>query len=289
MNQLGFAKFFLISLVSTGMATSFAAEPTNLDDSEIIGLEQVYTKPKPVQPPPQPTKVPPADSASRTATQNSGVDRSDVPMKTEEDSGQLKDFSGLGKLAPFTEISVIQKRFLPKTGRFQLFGGLLMTTNNPWFLNAGANVRLGYNFIEELGIEFSYSALSNSEREVTKEALDIHRIRTEELVYAKSAMGLSLQWAPIYGKMSWFNQRIVPFDIYFNLGAGQTAVSTGGQSFTLNFGLGQVFALSKQTAFRWDYSYSTYNAKGVDGIDSRYNDLILTAGFSFFWPEANYR
>jgi len=278
--------FFILasSLGLSFILTETAFAQQSLDDNEIISLEQEYSKPKPKPVPPRPSKIDNRDSEATTSS-----NQAEAPLVEEEKDNQLKDFSGLGKLAPFREISVIQKKYLPKTGRFQLFGGVSMTTNNPWFLNLGANLKIGYHFVEAFGVEFSYSAMGNSDRQVTEEALDIHRIRTEELIYAKSYMGLDLQWSAIYGKMSWFNKKIVPFDIYFNLGGGQTTVSTGGNEFTLHFGVGQVFALGRSSAFRWDYSYSTYEAKGVDNMRSRYNDLILTGGFSFFWPEARYR
>jgi hypothetical protein len=59
--------------------------------------------------------------------------RNPVKENTADKNEKLEDFSGLGNLAPFSEISVIQKRFLPKTGRFQLFGGLTSVVNDPWF------------------------------------------------------------------------------------------------------------------------------------------------------------
>lgn len=255
----------------------------DIDESEIIDLEQEYTKPKPL-----PSQF---RQQSRTVeNSNSGSVEANVSTtEVEEVNSQVKEFKDLGRLAPFREVSVIQKRFLPKTGRFQLFAGGSLITNQPWFLQGGLNLRLGYNFIETLGIELSHSMLGNSERQVTKDAFEEHGIRADVIAYAKNYSGLLLQWSPIYGKMSWFNSRIIPFDLYFNLGGGPVSISTGDSTTAFQAGTGQVFAISKAMAFRWDFSLVSYEINSSLESKTRRNDLLITTGISLFWPEANYR
>lgn len=198
------------------------------------------------------------------------------------------DFSGLGHLAEFSEVSVIQKRFLPKTGRFQLFAGGTLITNDPFFNTLGGVLKGGYFFTESLGIEASYFALSTTEAKATKELKDVQNVNTDNLLLTKSAMTLDVMWVPIYGKMAWFNDRIIPFDLYFSLGGGSTATDHESAG-TVHLAAGQVFALTKGSAFRWDFSWNFFNATGIDRQSSAYNNLFLTVGWSWFFPEAKYR
>jgi outer membrane beta-barrel protein len=198
------------------------------------------------------------------------------------------DFSGLGALAPFTEVSVIQKRYLPKTGRFQLFGGLTLITNDPFFNTIGGVVKGGYFFTESMGVELNYFGLSTSEAKATQELKKIQGVQTDNLILTKGFLALDFMMVPIYGKMAWFNEKIVPFDLYFSLGYGSTQTQSESAG-TFHLATGQIFALSKATAFRWDFSWNFFSATGVDQQKSGYNNLFLTVGWSWFFPEAKYR
>lgn len=201
---------------------------------------------------------------------------------------QQMDFQGLGRLAPFREVSVIQKRYLPKTGRFQLFGGFTLITNDPFFNTMGLAGKLGYFFSESIGVELNYFGLSTSEAKATTELKAIQGVKTDNIVLTNNFSAIDLVFVPIYGKMAWFNRRIVPFDLYFSVGYGSTGTQNENAG-TVHLATGQVFALSKATAFRWDFTWNFFNSKGIDGKESSYNNLFLTAGMSWFFPEAKYR
>jgi outer membrane beta-barrel protein len=201
----------------------------------------------------------------------------------------LNDFNGLGRLAPFREVSVIQKRFLPKTERFQFYIGPTLITNDPFFNTIGGELKASYFLSESWGVELNYFALTTSEKDSTKDLKSINGVSTVNLVYPKSYIGLDLMYVPIYGKMSWFNRRIVPFDLYFSAGYGTTNTQAGENAGTVHLATGQIFSLTKAMAFRWDFSWNFYNATGIDGSKGSFNNLFLTAGVSFFFPEATYR
>lgn len=209
--------------------------------------------------------------------------------ETKSSDNTLSDFSGLSGLSPFQEVSIIQRRYMPKTGRFQLFGGLTTVTNDPFFLTFGGVAKAGYFITEKWGVELNYFALSTSTRSVTEDLKSNHNVGTENLVYPKSYMGIDLMYVPIYGKMSWFNETIIPFDLYFSAGYGTTNTQSGDNPGTLHLGTGQIFSISKSYAFRWDFSWNMFTARGIDGSDSTFNNLFLTVGMSWFFPEAGYR
>ncbi len=208
----------------------------------------------------------------------------------------IKDFKGLGELAPFADISVIQKRFMPKTERFQLFAGLTTVTNDPFFNTFGATLKASYFLNETWGLEVNYFGLTTSETKSTSELKSNNGVKAESLAYPKSYYGVDLVFVPIYGKISWFNKRIIPFDLYFSTGYGATQVSNSEESGTIHLAAGQIFALSKGTAFRWDFSWNFYSANvryteaNIQKVEnSSFNNLFLTVGMSWSFPEAKYR
>lgn len=268
---LGFlAPGFAWAQEATGEKT--AVEKADGDDLNVIELELDKSSPG---------KQTPAKAAAATAED------------TVRDTTPLTEFKDLGGLALFKEISIVQKRFMPKTGRFELFGGLTTVTNDPFFNTFGGVVKAAYFLNETWGLELNYFALSTSEAQSTKELRDNNNVKTESLAYPKSYMGIDLMYVPIYGKMTWFNERILPFDLYFSGGYGSTSTSTNEKSGTIHLATGQMFALSKSVAFRWDFSWNFFNASvqdesGVKTTNS-FNNLFLTVGMSWFFPEASYR
>ena len=206
-------------------------------------------------------------------------------------SSELKDtsFGGLSELSPFTEVSVIQKRYMPKTGRFQFFGGLNLVTNNPFFETFGVDFKGSYFLNETWGLEATYLNLNTNEAKSTQELKAFQNVTTENLIYPKSYIGLDLTWFPMYGKFSLFNKKIIPFDMYFSVGYGSTSTQSNEKPGTLHFGTGQIFSITKGMAARWDFSWHNFSAKGIDNTTGVFNFLFLSVGASFFFPEATYR
>lgn len=209
------------------------------------------------------------------------------PRKKQEKALPVMELSDLTLLAPFKETSVIQKRFLPKTGRTQLFGGLGVITNDPFFTTVSAVGKASYFFNETWGTEFNYFANSTSERQATAELRD-NLVTTESLIQTKSFLGIDAVWVPIYGKMTWFDDKIIPFDLYFSMGYGTTQTQAESVG-TIHLATGQIFAITKGMAFRWDFSWNFFSARSIDNQVGNFNNLFLTVGMSFFFPEARYR
>lgn len=225
----------------------------------------------------------------------------DQDVQNDNDTLKSKgDFSDLNRLVPFSEVAVIQKRYLPKTNRLQANLGLDSIMNNPFFQSQGLHLNLSYFLNETWGVEFSYVNFSTSEKLITKDLQSEQGVKTSSLAFPKTYLGMSLMMVPFYGKISWLNQRIVPFDFFFTVGGGQTTTSYKDQgASTVHLGTGQLFAISKSFALRWDLSYNMYTAKAaeitsvtattVSEISQTYADLFLGVGLSWFFPGATYR
>lgn len=205
---------------------------------------------------------------------------------------EVNKLSELSMLSPFENIAVIQKRFLPKTMRLEMSGNGLISTNSAYFNNIGIGARLGFYFDEKYGLEAGYQVVTSSQRPITEGLVDNQRIKTSALVEPESYYGLAFKWAPVYGKIAWFQEKIIPFDLYFTPGFGFSKTTHGGSEPTFTLGLGQLFALTKSVGVRWDFYWNNYKAKiTVDGVSQtqNHNDLFLGIGLSYFIPEATYR
>lgn len=206
---------------------------------------------------------------------------------------EVQTLSDLANLAPFSDVAVIQRRFLPKTERFELSGTLFGNLNNPFFTSIGASARAAYYLSERYAIEGLFSFASTAARQATDDLETQRNIRTDNVITSKGFLGAAFKWNPIYGKITWLNKSIVPFDLNFSVGGGLTSTNTDRQEPTIHFGTSQVFAWSKSTAFRWDLIWNMYQATAEldDGTTERLNqnDLFLGVGMSFYFPEATYR
>jgi len=202
--------------------------------------------------------------------------------------------SELSNLAPFSDVAIIQRRFIPRTQRFEISASGMTSVNNPFFNNLGLNLRGAYFLAEKHGIELQYTILTATSRAVTDNLRDKRNVATSNLVKPKSYMGGAYKWTPIYGKITFLNRQIVPFDLFFTAGLGLTQTQRQGEP-TLHLGTGQSFAITKSWAFRWDLVWNYYQADvesvvtpGASTTTSQ-SDLYLAVGLSFFFPEATYR
>jgi len=219
-------------------------------------------------------------------------EKKDEPKRVE--LKEANTLSELANLQPFTDVAVIQRRFLPRTGRFEFSGSGMTSVNNPFFNNLGLSLRGAYFFQEKHGVELQYSIFSNTRRGVTASLEDQRDVRTTNLVTAKSYMGAAYKWIPLFGKITFLNSHIVPFDLSFTGGMGMSKTDKK-QEPTIHLGSGQTFAITKAFAVRWDVVWNFYQATADSAIvgggetKTNHNDLFLSFGASFFIPEATYR
>ena len=208
---------------------------------------------------------------------------------------EVQTLSDLATLAPYTDVAVIQRRFLPKSGRAELTAGAFSNLNNPFFNSIGVGLRAAYYVRERYALEVMGALATTSSRQVTDDlAKGVNKISTDNVVTSKGFAVAAFKWNPIYGKITWLNRTIVPFDLNFNLGGGVTFLENNNTAPTVHLGTSQVFALSKGMAFRWDLIWNYYQANVTDATTQQkstldQNDLFLGVGMSFYFPEAKYR
>lgn len=221
---------------------------------------------------------------------------------------KVTKLENLNELKPFEDVAVIQKRYLPKTERFEGNIAAGANINDSFFSAYGLSGGLTYNFSEKWSVEGIVKWFSVTNSKASNQLLE-RAVVTNGMVATEMFYGLDLRWTPIYGKFSYFDKKIIPFDHYFSVGLGQTQLATGSSTtdstirvealddpITLRLSTGEVFALTKWMAFRWDVSWHfmkpevrTINGADVNVSDSIQNNLFLSFGLSFFFPEARYR
>lgn len=214
----------------------------------------------------------------------------------EEFKPQKIKLKEINELTAFSDLAVIQKKYMPKTNRMQFYGGIDFLANNPFFDSFGFNGRASFFFTESFGIELNYWKHSPSRRSVATELESKHNITTKTLLSSLSFKGASLVLVPFYGKVSLLDRRIIPFDFYFSLGGGLTETSyLDKEAKSLHVGLGQIFSINKSVAWRWDLSHVSYKARtpNIDGSDSgveqEMKDLYLGIGMTVLFPGVKYR
>lgn len=265
------------------------AETLSKVPGEMDGVEEIFAK--------ETAGKDPGPVIDDRETRKKSADKViETPAPTKSTVGDprndIRSVSDLVNLAPFDNVAILQKRYLPKTQRFELYGALNAILNDKFFTIFGANGRFSYNFNERYAIEAIGIFSADTEKSVTRDLREIRGVQTTNFVAPVTYYGVDLKWTPIYGKMSFLNKKITPFDLYFAAGVGMTNTNQGRAENTIHFGTGQLFAINKSMAFRWDFSWNFYNARStVPGstLNGVYNNLFISAGASFYFPEATYR
>ena len=204
-------------------------------------------------------------------------DSADSHIDLEEDSSheeklkkiQIKSVSDLSKLSPFDDIAVIQKRFLPKTSRYEAGIGPMLILNNKFFYIAGFSGRLGYFIREKHGVgvmgyavHYHPTILSTRLQEGPNKIIPFNHAAPRFFI------GAYYKWTPIYGKFAIFNRHIRYFDMFFDFGLGAVNVITARENADYRPALpmapagrisaGQVFAINKNRGLFWNISYFPY-------------------------------
>jgi outer membrane beta-barrel protein len=270
--------FITVSLAGT----AFSIAQENPDKAPEADVESVY------------------DKMDQQTDQDSKKEEADqpAPIKKEEAEKkaplpEAKTITDLNQLQPFSDIAVIERKFLPKTKRFELSLIGITGLNNPFFNNFGGTAKGVYYFTEKYGLELIGTGLAIMSRQVTDDLANKNNIHTSNEVTPRTFFGGGLKWNPIYGKVSLLNKSIVPFDLSFSIAGGMTQTDQHRSEPTLHIGTSQVFAIKKSFGVRWDLDWNFYDANAIDqnGNPTKvfHNDLFLGIGVAFYFPEASYR
>jgi outer membrane beta-barrel protein len=217
--------------------------------------------------------------------------RSSKKVSSKKKKEKKADVKYLRELEKFKDIAVIQKKFLDKSKRLELWGAGSLALNSQFYDFLGFNGSLTYHFSEAFGVEVEGLILSDLEKNITSNLESEQNIITRSIVVPSDYYGLHLRWSPIYGKISLQEKTINPFEVYFTFGGGLTGTNDGQRVATIHVGSGQVYPITKNVTFKWTLSYNIFRANArtdlqgdVSGQEVQTGFLYLSAGFSIFLP-----
>lgn len=202
---------------------------------------------------------------------------------------QKAEYNGIQTATLYNDLATIQKSYMPKSRRVQISGGFTLLPSDVFYRTFGVNAKASYHFNEMWGLELFGYAFTSSEREEVGELKDKQGLGVKSLVSVSSFYGTNIYFNSIYGKTSLFNNKIIPFEIYQTFGIGKVRTGNSEESTSIQVGIGDVFSLSRSTAFKVDLTWAFYNATNYLGKEQASNSLFLTLSYGRFYPEPDYR
>jgi len=172
-----------------------------------------------------------------------------------------KDMYNFSWLDPGKEVYVLQNRKFRKVDKVYLNFGLGLTTSGAFADGMLAQIRAGYFFKENWGIELLYSYNSGEENDTgatvrgASGGSGVGSIPFRRIT--DSYMGGMLVWSPFYTKINTFN-KVVYTDITFGIGLASLTETNNDPEFTSG-NIGQVlFEQETHMGLIWDFSWIIY-------------------------------
>jgi outer membrane beta-barrel protein len=248
-----------------------------------------------------PATQPGTVSAAPEAATTTPISPEAKQAPTANDAPAQPDFDSLGgntillerarALEPDKDVSIVQQRTVDRRGRVEfapemssVFGGQVYTSTKALALNAN------YHFTPRfsVGVKYSYffNTLSDEGNALMDNALADYNAHPQnptvpypQLDWAKDEVMALANWYPLYGKINWFDKKVVHFDIYGLAGYGQVNLKSGSApTYTAGGGIG--FWFNPHLSTRLEMRYQTYTAQYFTGA----KDLDLTVGsFQVGW------
>lgn len=218
-----------------------------------------------------------------------GTEKRPTSPRPPPQSTQKADFRDVGSSTLYSDLAAIQKNYMPKSGRYHLTAGLVTVPTDVFYLTGGVSLRALYHFNEAWGAELFYNYLSSSARGEIDNIGNNNNVSVQNLVSLKSFMGGNIYYNFMYGKVSMNDKKVLPFELYNTLGGGNMTNSQDYTSSTVQVGIGGLLSLSRSTALRLDLQWAFYSTKNILGQDSNENSTFLNLGYSWFFPEPDYR
>lgn len=187
-----------------------------------------------------------------------------------------------------SQIVVIQKNYMPKTGRFAANGGLTLFPSDVFFKTFGAQIRGSYFFNETWGAEINGIFLTSTKSNELKDLEGKQSVSVSNLATLKSYLGGQVYFSSMYGKYAFNDRKIFPFEIYQTLGVGQmTTDKSSNPAFSV--GLGQMISMSRDSALRLDLTFQFFQTETVSGSKQSQSSLLINFSYSAFFPSVGRR
>jgi outer membrane beta-barrel protein len=192
----------------------------------------------------------------------------------------------------------VKKPLFSKASRHELTPNFSMTTNDPFFQNYYAGISYNYHLAEWISIgavvNYTFAQPTGLTNKLKNKPFEVTPDVRQGLLW----LAAEARFAPIYGKLNFFSEVVVHYDLFFTLSAGlfitNPPLVTGdpnlkdpdGMGFSPfgGIGVGQRYFLLRWLAVRWEFRglFMPENFKRLADTQLRV-DLAINVGFSFFF------
>jgi outer membrane beta-barrel protein len=214
----------------------------------------------------------------------------DVSEVDKDSSGPLKD-----------RVRPVSGHLFLMDGRFEVSPGIGISLRDAFWQKVGFGAAFTYHFTESIGLSarasYNLSLISGAAQicdpvgggcaAPTFQELTTFGGQTANVAYGYMSLltSIDLQWAPIYGKLALFSEKILNFNMYLLLGPsfllyGPNSTPTVGG----NVGVGLRFFLNDWLTIRLEVRDVLYYEEGANARNSFRNQLMTELGFSMFFP-----
>ncbi len=194
----------------------------------------------------------------------------------------------------------IKKQLFTKKGRHEFSPTLALSTNDAFYQIYYANLMYSYHLADWIGIGVRLSAAFPQETGLTKALKNRFEVTPDvRRPFILSSILAEARFAPIYGKLNFFSEAVVHFDLYFLVGGGlfltyppnvtgdpqKIPDNPDGMGFSPAgvFGFGQRYFLMKWLAIRWEFEVmltsETFKLRG--NLSRLRLNMSFNIGFSF--------
>lgn len=195
--------------------------------------------------------------------------------------------------ALFENVIAVQRKAKVKSGKFLFSPIMSFDFSDSVYTMYGLNLNFGYALSEFWEVYFSYTpSFAANERSISKKVRELPAYADGSkpaliAEKAKSAMGIDINWVPIYGKDSWGPFGIIRSDTFFSFHVGQIKYEqNSGLKYKLALGktffLTSLWNLRVQAGGAMIEAYSTSDATVAPKKESITIGL-LEGGFVFYF------
>lgn len=214
----------------------------------------------------------------------------DVSEVDKDAAGPLKD-----------RIRPVSGHLFLMNGRFEVSPGIGISLRDAFWQKVGFGAAFTYHFSESVGLSaratYNLSLISGTAQICDPQGggcalptfteLTTFNGQTANVAYGYMSLltSIDLQWAPLYGKIALFSEKILNFNMYGLIGPsflmyGPTNTFTVGG----NVGLGFRFFINEWLTVRLELRDVLYYEEGANQRNSFRNQLMTEIGFSMFFP-----
>ena len=189
------------------------------------------------------------------------------------------------RLSSTNQSAVVQGRIVDRNNRLELGGTYgAVGGGNSYLFTQAAGAMAEYHFVPQFSLGVRYEQAFNSLTNEGKAAFDNAKARqaqdksytTPDIDYPDHSLMGTATWYMFYGKLNFFDLRVVQFDVYTIGGYGQMTTSrTTSPTYTAGGGI--AFWVAQHVTSRFELRYQGYKDKPYTG-ERDLNMIIASFG-----------